>query len=51
MPSTDVTIEATFNKVKPNPDTLDNRIALACIILVIGIGSIIYNKKKRIWLE
>ena len=51
MPNKDVKIEATFNKVKPNPDTLDNRIALACIVLVIGIGSIVYNKKKKIWLE
>lgn len=51
MPSADVTIEAIFNKKQQNPDTLDNRIALALVVLVVGIGVTVHNQKEKIWLE
>ncbi len=51
MPSADVTIEATFNKIEKNPETADILITLFIIAAIISIGFIIKNKKKMEWMN
>lgn len=51
MPSADVTIEATFNKIEKNPETADILITLFILTTIISIGFIIKNKKKMEWMN